>query len=58
MSDWRESSGSIFEKVFAILYYNAINDWNKTKNGRHIRFMVAKRLEDLANIWKKDSIKK
>lgn len=60
-TDWRDVSSGVLEKVsvFALLlYYNVISDWNENINGRHIRFMEDERLDETANIWRKDSIKK
>lgn len=59
MSDWREVSSSVLEKISVsalFLYYNVINNWNENINGRHIRFMEDKRLEETANIWRKDIV--
>lgn len=53
----REVSSSVLEKVsvFALfLYYSVISDWNENINGRHIKFMEDKGLEEIANIWRKD----
>lgn len=57
MSEWREVSSDVLEKVsvfILFLYYNVISDWNENINGRYIRFMEDKRLEEVANIWGKD----
>lgn len=58
MSDWRDVSSGVLEKVsvFALsLHYDLISEWNEDIHGRHIRFMEDERLDETANIWRKDT---
>lgn len=57
MSDRRDIASGALGKVSVscpILVLHVISDWNENISGRHIRFMKGKRLDETANIWRKD----